>query len=178
MQGKRRTCPTVDLFKHSSLFRFHFFFFFFLNNTLAVKQQFERDMVLMKRSVEEHKRAETEAKSSLFQHEKQLQKLQLMLQQTGGELREAALHIQTVRIYFYLVVIISIKYKCFFYFIVVQEKSSCFNAEQRCASQRNHLEELQNQLAQQEKVNQDEKIAIQRLETELSLVRAELERAE
>jgi len=61
-----------------------------------VKQQLEGDLETVKKNLEDQKKIEADVKATLLQHEKQLQKLQLTLQQTGSELREARLLIQSV----------------------------------------------------------------------------------
>lgn len=50
--------------------------------------------------------------------------------------------------------------------------------EQKYAAQRNLLEELRNQLAQQEKLTHEQQNAAKAMETELSLLRLEMERIE
>lgn len=56
-------------------------------------------MIVMKKTIEDHKKTEIEDKAIILQHEKQLQKLQLTFQHTANELREATLQIQAVRFY-------------------------------------------------------------------------------
>lgn len=64
--------------------------------TLA-KQLLERDLNSLKKTVEDYKKSENERKNHGIQQEKQLQKLQLLLQQVNGELRESTLQTQAVR---------------------------------------------------------------------------------
>lgn len=64
---------------------------------VLVKQQLERDLVTLKKAVDDHKKVESERKAHAIQQEKQLQKLQLLLQQVNNDMREATLQIQAVR---------------------------------------------------------------------------------
>lgn len=64
--------------------------------TLA-KQLLERDLNSLRKTVEDYKKSENERKNHGIQQEKQLQKLQLLLQQVNGELRESTLQTQAVR---------------------------------------------------------------------------------
>jgi hypothetical protein len=61
-----------------------------------VRQQLERDLVTFKNNVEDLKKADNEGRTQALKQEKQLQKLQLMLQQVNNSLREAELQIQAV----------------------------------------------------------------------------------
>lgn len=61
-----------------------------------MRQQLERDLVTFKNNVEDLKKADNEGRTHALKQEKQLQKLQLMLQQANNNLREAELQIQAV----------------------------------------------------------------------------------
>jgi hypothetical protein len=61
-----------------------------------VRQQLERDLVTYKNNVEDLKKTDNEGRTHALKQEKQLQKLQLMLQQVNNNLREAELQIQAV----------------------------------------------------------------------------------
>ena len=63
---------------------------------ILVKLQLERDLTNLKKAIEDHKKTETESKAHAVQQEKQLQKLQLLLQPVNGELRDATQNIQAV----------------------------------------------------------------------------------
>ncbi|XP_046658005.1 cilia- and flagella-associated protein 58-like [Daphnia pulicaria] len=115
-----------------------------------VRQQLERDLVTFKTNVEDLKKADNEGRTQALKQEKQLQKLQLMLQQVNNSLREAELQIQA-------------------------EKNSNGNIEQRFSVQRDQLEETKIQLRDQGWKMQEQVAVTKRLETELTLLRAELE---
>ena len=61
-----------------------------------MRQQLERDLVTYKNNVEDLKKTDNEGRTHALKQEKQLQKLQLMLQQVNNNLREAELQIQAV----------------------------------------------------------------------------------
>ena len=63
-----------------------------------MRQQLERDLVTFKNNVEELKKTDNEGRTHSLKQEKQLKKLQLMLQQVNNNLREAELQIQAVNI--------------------------------------------------------------------------------
>ncbi|KZS07810.1 Coiled-coil domain-containing protein [Daphnia magna] len=118
-----------------------------------VKQQLERDLITLKKAVDDHRKIESETKAHAIQQEKQLQTLQLLLQQVNSDLREATLQIQA-------------------------EKNSNGNVEQRLSVQRDQLEETKRQLREQGRKMQEQMAVTKRLEVDMTLLRAELENKE
>ncbi|XP_057364666.1 cilia- and flagella-associated protein 58-like [Daphnia carinata] len=118
-----------------------------------VKQHLERDLTTLKKAVDDHKKMESESKAHAIQQEKQLQTLQLLLQQVNSDLREATLQIQT-------------------------EKNFNGNVEQRFSVQRDQLEETKRQSREQGRKLQEQMAVTKRLEVDMTLLRVELENKE
>lgn len=118
---------------------------------------------------------EAEARVHAVQQEKQLQKLQLLLQQVNGELRDATINIQAVskRCNSPLKFEIDLNH-----LLCWQEKSSSAIIEQSFTVQREQLIEAQEQLNQQELKIQELSGITKRQETDISLLKTELQRLE
>ena len=59
-------------------------------------QQLERDMVTMKKTMDDQERTLNDNKTNIIRQEKQLQKLQLLLQKASNDLRESNLQFHDV----------------------------------------------------------------------------------
>ena len=59
-------------------------------------QQLERDMVTMKKTMDDQERTLNGNKTNIIRQEKQLQKLQLLLQKASNDLRESNLQFHNV----------------------------------------------------------------------------------
>ena len=59
-------------------------------------QQLERDMVTMKKTMDDQERTLNDNKTNIIRQEKQLQKLQLLLQKASNDLRESNLQFHNV----------------------------------------------------------------------------------
>ena len=138
-------------------------------------QQLERDMVAMKKTIDDQERTLNDNKTNIIRQEKQLQKLQLLLQKASNDLRESNLQFHDVISHWKE----SIKKNSLDLFLfLIQEKTRCANLEHKCSTQQIKIEELRYQLKDQEKMNVEQCSVTKRLEIEFSLLRGECERIE